>query len=95
MGEGWGREERKPCDVLRGRGSPGGWGNISSYHRMSSFPTQLESGPCQAFPLLLTPLAGTSVSAVASFLHPGENKGILKFFWHHVPASSKGTQGPS
>lgn len=76
-----------------GGGVGGGGGNTSSYHRMSSFPTQLESGPCQAFPLLLPPLAGTS--AVASFLHPGENKGILKFFWHHMPTSSKGTQGPS
>lgn len=64
------------------------WGlgsNLSSYHRRSSFPAQLESGPSYDTPptahLLL---AGTFVLADASFLDPGENKGILKFSWHHI-----------
>ena len=69
-----------------------GWGDISAYHRMSSFPTQLESGPCQALLQLPPPLAGTSVWAVVSFLHPGGNKGILKFSWHLMPVSPKGTK---
>lgn len=68
------------------------WGlgrSLPSYHKTSSFPAQLESGPCRRPPPAAPPAASTCASAAASFLHAGESKGIQTFSRHHTPTSRK------
>lgn len=63
------------CDMLRGWGSPGVWVGTTFLITNEFISCSAGKWPLPQPP----PLAGTSILAVAPFLPPEENKGMLKF----------------